>query len=63
MTIQHWLKQDQIDRRPLCGDDIWKVADFLEIQSIVGRDRAENLAAQLCYASRSGFDRRSCRGL
>jgi HPt (histidine-containing phosphotransfer) domain-containing protein len=43
MTIQHWLKQDQIDRRPLCGDDIWKVADFLEIQSIVGRDRAETL--------------------
>jgi hypothetical protein len=31
-----------IDARPSAGD-IWNVADFLEIQSIVGRERAETL--------------------
>ena len=47
MTIQNLFTQDRLvrrlDPRVSCRSDIWKVADFLEIQSIVGKDRAETL--------------------
>ena len=47
MIIQNLFTQDRfadrVDPRISRRIDIWKVADFLEIQSIVGKDRAETL--------------------
>ena len=42
MIDQHLLEH-RTDRSAHCCEAVWNVADFLEIQSIVGRERAETL--------------------